>query len=505
MPCISSCPECHRDLTIPDALDADSRLRCPLCEGEFTAERVLADAVPFPPAAIELATVAGEGESTAADRPESAFATANDQSAANAMAAIDAADDAAAEDGSSLETEAPASEPATLKVRSKTRAKASAFGFLGQLAGMAFGGVLGLALGYYILLWIGGPQADFLEVRSKLPGWMLPPNRPARDVDRPGRRRRGMAHRDLGNERNLGELLNEPDEPVDSGGEEEAARPTSALPAEAVPASFEQPTDPSGGAAASPGDAARALAEAEMLQRLPPESAGEDVSSVRVGPQNFKAYSMDELEAALAKVGAALGCERCHGAGYVLEETPARTGSPRLPAPEPRRVRCSRCGGKPAAGLSAEAFDRLCTLADAVTFAQLAPDDEGRDRLRQQILSALMLVGSDRGKTQIVGRLAGARLEDSQRMSNGIALAGTVQEAGQVGPLYRTKLVLFGVPKSIVVLSRQAPLPPLAPHDRVLILGSIVDSPIKNLAGYSGNLTQVVWGGLPMKLLPGQP
>jgi hypothetical protein len=80
-----------------------------------------------------------------------------------------------------------------------------------------------------------------------------------------------------------------------------------------------------------------------------------------------------------------------------------------------------------------------------------------------------------------------------------------VQELGPEGPLYRIKLVLFGVPKAVVVLSQNAPQPPLAQHDRVLILGSIVDSPTENLAGYAGNLTQVVWGGLPLKLIPSGP
>ncbi|HVX63010.1 MAG TPA: hypothetical protein VHC19_20480, partial [Pirellulales bacterium] len=121
---------------------------------------------------------------------------------------------------------------------------------------------------------------------------------------------------------------------------------------------------------------------------------------------------------------------------------------------------------------------------------------------RARIQSVLLRVGEDRGKTQIVGRLASSRLENSQRLTNGILLAGTVQELGYEGPIFRIKLVLFGVPKEVVVISEHAPQPPLASHDRVLILGSIVDSPTENLAGYEGQLTQVVWGGFPMKLVP---
>ena len=52
MPSISSCPECHRDLTIPDLDDRRQSLRCPLCDAQFEAERILADSVSFPPSAI---------------------------------------------------------------------------------------------------------------------------------------------------------------------------------------------------------------------------------------------------------------------------------------------------------------------------------------------------------------------------------------------------------------------------------------------------------------------
>src|SRR5487761_121070 len=60
MPSISSCPECHRDLTIPEIGDPGQSLRCPLCDAEFPAERILADSVSFPPLAIVV------GEATAA-------------------------------------------------------------------------------------------------------------------------------------------------------------------------------------------------------------------------------------------------------------------------------------------------------------------------------------------------------------------------------------------------------------------------------------------------------
>ena len=483
MPCISSCPECHRDLTIPDAVDAAHRLRCPLCQAEFIAQRALADAVAFPPTAIKLDAGAPRVASGQDEEHES-------QSQQEAAAATGIANERSIEE--------PPSQEHSVRVRPKSRSQASAFGLLGQFAGMAFGGVLGLAIGYYVLLWIGGPQADFLELRDKLPSWMAPPDKGNRDDERRGRRRHGIA------ERSLGDLLHESDEPTSNAVPDQVATAEVAPAAsDAVPASFEQasglPAQPSAKTETPSSTLQTAIDTPPAMARL------ESAAAALVGPRGFSAYSMDDLEAALAKAGAALGCEQCHATGYLLREPLSGPADDRFAAPEPRRVRCDRCGGKPMPGLTSEAFDRLCQLADAVTFARLGADETARERLRQQIQAALLRVGEDRGKTQIVGRLAGSRLENSQRRSNGIILAGTVQELGQAGPLYSIKLVLFGVPKSVVVLSQQAPEPPLSQHDRVLILGSIVDSPIKNLAGYSGSLNQIGWGGLPLKLLPTEP
>ena len=477
MPCISSCPACHRDITVADHADPQRRLRCPLCQAEFLAEDALADSVAFPTMAIEVAL----GDSAPNDVPRD-VGPRNDS-------------EVEIEETSPRESQAseePQETSPAYQVRSVARPKKTAFGFVGQLLGMVLGGVLGLALGYYILLWIGGPQADFLQVRAKLPQWMLPSKAPQRK--QPGARRRAVRAGAPG--RSLGDLLNDSDEGAnespDGGGPSTSPatndKPDASADEDSVnrQASYDGTPVIAADPIASPGG-----------EEIPGEA-----SPAVVGPRGFSVYSADDLAFNLAKVGAALGCEYCHSTGYVPRPGPAAAppGQDRLPPV--RRVRCEHCKGKAVPGLTAEAFDRLCHLADAVTFAQLDLDDAHRDRLRMQVQAALLRIGQDQGKTQIVGRLAGARLADSQRLSNGIFLAGTVQELAAEGPLFRIQLVLFGIPKSVVVYSSQPPQPSLAPHDRVLILGSIVDSPNRNLAGYSGELTQAVWGGMSLKLAP---
>jgi carboxypeptidase Taq len=51
------------------------------------------------------------------------------------------------------------------------------------LLGIVGGGVIGTSLGYWILLWWKGPSADFLKIRDKLPGWMVPSYTPPEDLE----------------------------------------------------------------------------------------------------------------------------------------------------------------------------------------------------------------------------------------------------------------------------------------------------------------------------------
>ena len=59
----------------------------------------------------------------------------------------------------------------TSRLRSARKPK---IGVLGHLIGIVLGGVMGLGLGYWILLWISGRQADFLKVWESLPRWAVP-------------------------------------------------------------------------------------------------------------------------------------------------------------------------------------------------------------------------------------------------------------------------------------------------------------------------------------------
>ncbi|HVA51785.1 MAG TPA: hypothetical protein VNH11_35920 [Pirellulales bacterium] len=531
MPSISSCPECHRDLTIPDLADRQQPLRCPLCDAQFSADRVLADSVNFPPAAIVVGDRSplapqAEGRREPGDSPvgESSGLESTSAHGVSGLGAPQA--ERGGELGDSPEPQAegpgepgdfPVGEPselestsahgvsglpndyeafgqqaASMRVAPKVRRKSSPLGVLGQLVGMALGGVVGLAIGYYVLVWMGGPRADFLELRGKLPHWLRPPVR---------------RHNDAGDSL---PLTHQPPQAV------EPPAPRERRPGNDDPIDDAPPVTPSSGdlvglATAEQGpyatrhESSRAgpspPSHDEPIERLPPTA--KPLPDDYRGPRGFRLRSVAELQTALDRAEHALRCPHClqPGAVQLAAFTAVDDAGGQPPEAErPPPLHCDYCRGKPVLNLTTGTYERLCDLAEMVTFARFDGDDASRERCRDAAVTLLLAIGSQRDKSDVVGRLSGARLDDSQRQSNGILLSGTVQQTKAEGDLFEIQLMLAGCGKVVTVVSRQSPDPPLARRDRLLVLGSIVDGPRDNLAGYVGELPQVVWGGLPLRL-----
>jgi uncharacterized C2H2 Zn-finger protein len=514
MPSISSCPTCHRDLTIPDMADGMQELRCPLCDAQFSAQRVLADCVGFPPLAIvveaakphdEIAGTEGPQYSPVGEMPEpaaehSARDLTEPQPLTGAAEGVAETDDVASRapsaesrpGGEADETEAAAGdrafEPqvAGLRVAPRTRRQASPFAMLGQLLGMALGGVLGLAIGYWVLLWLGGPQADFLEIRGKLPRWIRPPVR----------RHDAAPLVPLANEATEQEPAGEAQrEPVDS---EPWPSPIGAAAMQLFVADDENSMSLQS-VPAEPG-----VEEQAPLEKVASEpdvlAATENrLPEGYLGPRGFKPRTAAELKATIEQSELALRCPRCQvGAAVRLASFESAPDSPAEKAAS--APLCNVCRGKPVPHLGTSGFTQLCELGELVTFVQFGRDDAEREPLREAAENVLIAVGSQRDKRETIGRLAGAWLEESGRQTNGIVLAGTVEEAIPQGDLFVVRIMLLSCGKHVEVVSRQSPQPPLSRRDQVVILGSIVESPAENLVGYEGDASQVIWGGLHFKV-----
>ncbi len=134
MATIAPCPHCRQSITLPIDAIPDQRFQCPLCVEEFAVADALAarDAAPSATPA-DTATPSGK-------RLQVEFVQHVDQL-----------------------RQAPSM--ATLQRRTRKS------NWLGQMIGIIGGGVIGLTIGYIILLKLRGPEVDFLHVAPRLPAW----------------------------------------------------------------------------------------------------------------------------------------------------------------------------------------------------------------------------------------------------------------------------------------------------------------------------------------------
>ncbi len=148
---LSCCPECARWVRVPGDLDSRSIVRCPLCGKEFPLDEVRRSGPP----ALEVVTRVEPPAGESAGVPQI------DLGDAEAGLSI-RLDDEPQGDRPGPDS-APAVDPITAEGST-----------LGKLAGVVGGGMVGLAIGYLVLLWIGGPAKDFLQIGHRLPALLVP-------------------------------------------------------------------------------------------------------------------------------------------------------------------------------------------------------------------------------------------------------------------------------------------------------------------------------------------
>ncbi len=475
---ISSCAACHGDILIPGSVQPLDQMRCPLCNAQFQVRDVLPASIMAPPEAIRV------------EPPIEGIAAAV---------------------GPRLSRGEPPVEWETAVAAAAPRPRKKQAGIFSHLFGIVGGGLLGLSLGYVGLLRYGGPRYDFLEVGGKLPPWVTAPIpwhllQGHKEVD----------DKPPANDRALKDLLDAPEAPpavevppaMPPG---IPARPpwtelppdsmTDIPPYEPPPGTAPATTEPLPLAPpAEPPPAQMPLASAAPIS--PPTNIPPSAPSP-YGPRTFTAYSAEDLTLALNEVSAAIKCPNCQGTGQTTRTVvngAREVKGARVAQTSERGMPCEICGGHGIAKMSPELYARLCHLAEVVTF--VSKGDNSSWNQRDGVQQLLAQVGGDQKGAEAIGRLAGFQLDQMHHRNPGIALAGTVQEMSQVGNLYGMRIVLFGLPKVVTVVSWRPAQPAIKEHDRVIILGSIVENPVENLVGYEGRLPQVVWGGLPVRLPP---
>jgi hypothetical protein len=344
----------------------------------------------------------------------------------------------------------------------------------------AFGGIVGLGLGYYALLWLGpalhrGREIDFLELAQYLPKSILP-----QTFQTEANQSADVPRSEMIGDLAASEKVVKP---------EQAAPPAAATPPAAADSTAQTPVAPAEKLATftAPAEPAKKSADSDDRYAIPasknepvlrePAALGtppakaitESTSkTVPVRVNNAPSFSADEVSTSLAAATAA-------EAGLV-------TGN----LQDSKEV--ARTKG--ASYVAIADFAQKATFADAGDGAKsLQPADEFFRKLL-----------SDPHAREEVAQIVPRWLSHPKRPQNGVFFAGNVKHIDIPGSVVEYTVELSGGPSVVVVVPLIDKSESIGgPKGPVAVAGSIIDKPTDDIPGYTGKAPQVVFA---KKLLP---
>lgn len=342
----------------------------------------------------------------------------------------------------------------------------------------AVGGVLGLALGYYALLWLGpvlgrGKDIDFLQIANYLPKGMLPAafrTETKKTVAVPPAKMLA----DLGaSEKDSTAKSEQPPAPVEPA--PPVAKSEKPAPPAEKQATFTAPAEP----AKKPADtddryaipAAKnepAMREPAPLDAPPAKSITENApkaESVRIA--NGPSFTGADVTAALQAAGSA---EAGLIAGNLQD-------------------------GKEVAHTKGVSYMSIADFAQKATFADPADATKAQHESDEFFRKLLSNPHARDEVAQIVPRW----MSHPRRPQNGVFLAGSASHGEPKGSVVEYNVELPGGPKVVVVVPAADGKPLDASTKAVGVVGAIIDKPADEIRGYTGSAPQVVFA---KKLLP---
>ena len=143
--------------------------------------------------------------------------------------------------------------------------------------------------------------------------------------------------------------------------------------------------------------------------------------------------------------------------------------------------------------LQRDFYIALATLGHSLAFANQA-DEQSAQPLAGTV-ELLSTIGQKADKLDLINS-GGPNWLDRKRPTEGVVLHGTIQSVTPQGELFLTKVQLASAgDREVTLVSRSDPTEQFEPNRRLLILGSIVTDPAKNLSGFEGDDKQVVLDG----------
>jgi hypothetical protein len=400
--------------------------------------------------------------------------------------------------------------PLKFDTRSPARRQRREPSALGNLIGVLLAAPVGLGLGYFVLLWIGGPEKDFLGYGSKLPSWMVPASfskpRPASGLAAAANRPQpaskpaantaanssaGQQPKNTAATDNDSEALDKPvsrsvaKPPVNSTDDEPAADtspPAASARSATVDDAFSDPDDKPAKASDPP------KGNDEPAADPPAKSTDESTNKAATAPRPAHARDVPPPpERPGPRAPVRLKLEDLERSIQWFDESSKELAAANGAAKE-EKLKLKR------------AFYRnLYHVAGIATFAaeedKVAELDKQREAARERVVK----LASDPLKFKEMGMAAAQWLARAEQRGSeqGVVLAGTVQEISQRGKLQSLKLQLAGGDQTAVVVSDR-PFQVKAAEE-ALILGSIIEKPADAIVGFQGDEQQVVWLGMDVK------
>jgi hypothetical protein len=510
---ISSCPQCQKQVTVPDtvasaAAASETIVRCPLCDAEYPLSQAMPpmliivrpaaaagveaeaaagipaavpEALPAEAAAMPEAVPAGEEHPLEPAAPRDPWQLVEEEAAHGEGIPFAAEEKEELEGGEAVDFaaitgRAPAAAPAEGAIpalpqkKRRRKREVTALGLVGRFVGMFVMAVLGLVCAFLIgsffkanvdTLHLFHPGRDGQQgVRAAWASlWGKPP--PSAE-----------------------ERLAEEQPP--------AAAPENAPAAKPAPPSQNGPPPKSGvekppviPGKKQPEGPAAAPAEKALQPAVKKKPAAEPPVVKAIGPREAPSYGAADLAAALGAVNAVCGCPACNSKGTVVRDG--------------KEVPCDVCKGKPwdkiAEQITDDTYDKLRRLAEVLTFYRGAVF--GTEPT--PAVEVLERIGQSPQAVEKVMKMAWRTLNDPAKVEGGILLAGTVTTVAEKDGLFAVLLKMDPSPDPIRLFSDQSL--GVKQGDRIVVPGCIIYEPAKNLAGYSGSQSRVIWtSGLNCKL-----
>jgi hypothetical protein len=343
----------------------------------------------------------------------------------------------------------------------------------------AFGGIIGLGLGYYALLWLGpvlhrGKEIDFLELAQYLPKPILPPAFRT-EVKQPASQPPSKMVADLAaSEKAAKPESTEPVEPVAPPAAADSTVQTPLAPAEKQ-ATFTAPaegakksTDSDNRYAIPAAKNEPAMREPASLETPPAKSITESTPKAEpVRINNAPSFTAADVSTSLAAANAA----------------------------EAGLVNGNLQDGKEVAHAKGVSYMAIADLAQKATFA----DSADATKSQQQADEFFRKLLSNAHTRDEVAQIAPRWLSHPKRPQNGAFLAGSVSRGENKGTVVEYNVELNGGPSVVVVVPAGSGQSLETSRKPIAVVGSIVDRPADEIAGYTGKAPQVVFA---KKLLP---